>query len=389
MYRGAAKEVQYVKRIKPKVVLVYEGRLGSSRADSTYVIENARLFSRFADVEILVSKRSGWSIPSYLLKQFSITELGKPFNPKTLTQSIMGQLAFGICIRKFLKERSNSNLFLIFHDWWPLHSLHGIKRTNNNFNLILEVHNQIPLGKLESLFFRHIDLFIATNAIKYLELNEIYSEKVVLERNCVRLDRYEKPGIKPGKAAQKLRAFKKNFPFIVGYTGSFGPEKNPQLLSRLPYSLPDIGFVFVGNMGLRQQKELKSLPNVLILGPQPSEDIPFIQTSCDALLISLDVNNKTSRFYTSTMKLMEYAAARRPIIAPAVESISELLSENEYYPYRADSVYECISALESAVTDSISRKGTKLPDSSRLASFSWEKRNKRVMDKLLSMNTTG
>jgi glycosyltransferase involved in cell wall biosynthesis len=389
MYRAKVRQVQHKQGMKPKVILVYEGRLGSARADSTYVIENARIFSNFAEVEILVSRRTTWSIPLNLHNEFHIVELGEPFNPKNLIQSLRGQLAFGMRIRRYLKESNYAHLFVIFHDWWPLQPLHGIRRRHGSLKLILEVHNQIPLRGIYPHFFRHIDLFIATNRIKYVELNRIFPQKVILERNCVRLKRYEQLHSISFKIARELNEFRKCFTFVVGYTGSFGPEKNPQLLTNLPKSLPNVGFVFVGNLGSDQKRELESIPNVLILGPQTLENIPSIQISCDALLITLDPNNKTSRLYTSTMKLMEYVAARRPIIAPDVESINDLLDKCEYYTYQANSVSECTDAIKDIMTDIKSRKGVKMPQPIRLDGFSWEKRNMRILNKLVSMNSSG
>lgn len=359
-----------------KVYFVYEGRLGSTRADSTYVLENAEVSKSLAQVAILNSRRKNWEIPPDVLNDFGVISLGRAFNPKNLFQSIKGQLMFGFAVRKFLKERAQFPCVLIFHNWWALQALHGIRSNRSKFQLVLEVHDQLPLRKLWPRMFFHVDLFVATNKYKYMELERHFREKLMLEKNCVRISRYKK--------SQEVDRFKisaevPSGSILLGYTGSFGPEKNPMFIAKCALKLSDF-FVIAGNIPSHLHSTYTSLDNITLLGPKPREDIPLIQKSCDALIITLDPSSKQSNLYTSTMKLMEYVAARKPILAPNLPSILELLDEEEFYPFDAESVDSFLTAVEKLKWD-LGRGVARMPKPERIKEYSWVERNKRILAK--------
>jgi glycosyltransferase involved in cell wall biosynthesis len=357
-----------------KVYFVYEGRLGSTRADSTYVAENAEVTKSLADFGILNSRRTNWTLPLGLINQFEITSLGKPFDPKNLFQSIKGQILFGFAIRKFLQDKNNHPCVLIFHNWWALQALHFVKQNRDSFLFVLEVHDQLPLGGLWPRAFGHIDLFIATNQRKFKELIPYFGKKVVLEKNCVRTSRYR---YKLDQGLIKNQWGLTSKTFLLGYTGSFGPEKNPSFIAECATMSKDT-FLIAGNIPSHLQTKYASLTNVITLGPVGREEIPRVQIGCDALLITLDPKSEQSRLYTSTMKLMEYVAAKRPIIAPDLPSILELLDESEFYSFQADSVDSFMEAVAKLKSD-MSRQKVRLPRPTRVKEYSWVERNKRLL----------
>lgn len=357
-----------------KVYFVYEGRLGSTRADSTYVLENAEVTKTLAQVAILNSRRKNWEIPPNVINDFEVISLGRAFNPKNLFQSIKGQLMFGFRIREFLKKKAQFPCILIFHNWWALQALHGIRSNRNKFLLVLEVHDQLPLRKLWPKTFLNVDLFVATNEYKFMELERHFHEKLMLEKNCVRLSRYEN--------SQEVDWFKFSAEtprrsILLGYTGSFGPEKNPKFIAKCAMKIND-SFVIAGNIPSHLLSTYTLLDNITLLGPKPREEIPLIQKSCDALIITLDASSKQSNLYTSTMKLMEYVAARKPILAPKLPSILELLDEEEFYPFDAESVDSFLAAVEKLKGD-LGRGIVRMPRRERIEEYSWVERNKRIL----------
>lgn len=335
---------------KIRLSLVYEGRLGSSRADSTYVLENAECFSEICQVRIIVSRRNSWQIPLSIRDKFEVIEIGASFDPKNIFQSVFGQLRFSWNLRRLTVSDAICQEVFLFHDWWPTQ----LMRLNNKFGknklIYLEVHNQIPLNILGRLFFRHIDLFIATNEFKSQELQMFFPKKVVVEKNCVRLSRYENL-YKEAGLSNKCNPYTNSRRRVIGYTGSLGSEKNPHLFFEAIKLLPQHDFLFVGKLPTSFKKIADALPNLYQLGTLDRNDVPRFQISCDILLVTLDPSNEVSRKYTSTMKLLEYIAARRPIVAPRLPSIMELLKTTEFYSYSGDDPHDCANAIERALID--------------------------------------
>jgi glycosyltransferase involved in cell wall biosynthesis len=372
---------EFSDKVLTKCLLIYEGRLGSARADSTYVLENAEVFSKIVDVELLVSKRHNWSVPAEISQRFKVVELGKPFNPKNIIQSILGQLRFGIAVRNFVKRSrfKNSKSFIIFHDWWPLQAFHFFSRRSNSI-LVLEVHNQIPLNMWLMTLFNHIDLFIATNSHKFNELRNRVKGKVILERNCVRPSRYLKQNLHIDPTLSSLISqIRAKFHYVIGYTGSFGPEKNPSLLFDLPQYFPDIAFVYVGKVSPNRKEGFRRISNLFMLEPIDIKSIPAFQLSCDILLVTLSAESEVSTKYTSTMKLLEYIAAQKPIVAPTLPSIMDMLSEEEFYGYEANSIESAKQVVGHLIGSLSQNKSIRKPLAERLEQYNWDKRNQRIL----------
>lgn len=355
------------------LVVVYEGRLGSSRADSTFVLKNAHCFSNIIPTSIWVSKRRGWKIPQSVLTEHDVVTLGKEFDPKTLVSSIFHQLSFGIAIKMNLSRSTlipGQKVALIFHDWWPLLPLITLRKRKRPI-ILLEVHRSLPRLLVWLGAFSHINVLIATNKFKYDELHKSFNGKMIYERNAVDLSDYTQLN------HRKLRL--QTSRTSVLYTGSLGIEKNPEIVFRVSERMPAIDFVIVGSTPRHWQE--RQLPtNLILLGPKPHQQIPSLQINADLLLVTLDPSDPQSALYTSTMKLFEYIASSRPIIAPRLPSILEVLSSREFYSYEADSV----ESLEKAVLLAIKElPQPRLPKAANLKSVSWQARNARIFRELV------
>ena len=355
------------------ILMIYEGRLGSNRADSTFVLKNAKNYSLFVETKIITSNRTNWQIPTDISNKFSVQSISKPFNPKTLRSSIYNQLYFGLQLRKLLYfyfRNTSSNYVTIFHDWWHILPLLFIQK--NRLKIVLEIHRNLPKSLIKLRFLNHVDLFIATNEIKFLELKPLLNDRIILERNAVDLSDYElTDSVRPSSTST----------FSVIYTGSLQKDKNPSIILEIAKLIPEIDFIIIGNPPIEWSKI--SIPsNLFLVGIVDHDLIPQIQMSADVLLVTLEGNNEQSSKYTSTMKLFEYIAARRPIVAPLLPSILDIVSEDYFHGYESND----LSSLKKILINLYARKLKPIiPDPAKIEEFSWLKRNERIYKYLNSI----
>lgn len=113
---------------------------------------------------------------------------------------------------------------------------------------------------------------------------------------------------------------------IVGYIGNLEPHKfDAELVHATAQRLPDCTFVIVGPYHQNADR-LRDLPNVHFLGPRKHEEILAYVRSFDVCM--LPTARTQWGLHCKPIKLMEYLAAERPVVAtqtPASEKFREFL----------------------------------------------------------------
>jgi glycosyltransferase involved in cell wall biosynthesis len=133
---------------------------------------------------------------------------------------------------------------------------------------------------------------------------------------------------------------------IALYAGSDLPWKGLHLLREASELLPeDVLTVFVGTI-----KEVGAAsPRRMFVAPQPYTKIPLWLAAADVLVLTGDPSSETARHYTSPLKLFEYMAAERPVVATDLPATRDILDDTTAY-LAEPSASALAQAIEAALT---------------------------------------
>ncbi|MFC1676102.1 glycosyltransferase [Planctomycetota bacterium] len=124
------------------------------------------------------------------------------------------------------------------------------------------------------------------------------------------------------QAAQKQRSFpglRTVAGAIAGYFGTLTEQNDIELLEYCVENLPDVTFVFAGEITAGDYSKLKAMQNTIFLGRVAYEQIPLLCASFDVCLLPWKMNNWI--YSCNPLKLFEYMAAGKPIVSVPIKEI--------------------------------------------------------------------
>lgn len=170
---------------------------------------------------------------------------------------------------------------------------------------------------------------------------------------------------------------------IALYSGHLYSWKGADILARAAKFLPEIIFVFVGGAEpelSRFKKEYKNQKNIIILPFVERNFIPPYLKSADVLVLPNSAQEKISSNYTSPLKLFEYMAAKRPIIASDLPSIREILDEKSCVFAKAGDEKSFADAIMKILSEA--PFGTDLAEKAyeNVKKYAWQDRAQKILD---------
>ena len=241
-------------------------------------------------------------------------------------------------------------------------------------NLVYEMH---ILSKY--LFWRKkfSKIVVITQKIEeFLIKKGINKNKILVASDGVDLERFNINILKE-EARKKL-----NLPQdkkIVLYTGHLYEWKGVQILTDVAKFLDrDTLVVFVGGTKKDEKKfkeKNKNLDSILILGHKPYSDIPYYLKSADVLILPNLSKEKVSKYWTSPMKMFEYMASKKPIVASGLPCLREILNEENAILVKPDNPKALAKGIKNALNnDNVSQKAFE-----DVQKYTWDKRVKKIL----------
>ncbi|OGY47723.1 MAG: hypothetical protein A2840_01020 [Candidatus Buchananbacteria bacterium RIFCSPHIGHO2_01_FULL_47_11b] len=376
-----------------KLIYIANVRLPTEKAHGGQIVRMSEAFVRagFA-VELVVPTRHNpdlghrdvfeyYQVP----KHFTITWL-KTIDPRLLLRLPAGTYAKGqalfFAVRLFfylLMNRSDNAVYytrdelllpvvLFFNKrvFWEGHAL--------------PTRRQIIAGLLR----RCAGLIVLTNGLKQQLISlGVDSKKIMVAPDGVDLDIFDLDISMPAARAE-LRINSKTT--VLGYTGSFktkGMDKGlADIIAALPMvqkQFPKVRFIAVGGstsdvteyQALAEKHEVANI--VELRGPVDQKKLAVFQKACDVLLMPFP---KTEHYsvYMSPLKMFEYLASKRPIVATKLPTITEVLSDQSAILVEPNNPTQLAEGIISALSDS-ARVGTMVARAFQLAqNYTWSKR---------------
>ncbi|MBU2579480.1 glycosyltransferase [Candidatus Parcubacteria bacterium] len=249
-------------------------------------------------------------------------------------------------------------------------------------NLILELH-YLPkhLFLHKRVFKKAKAVIVITKQLKKSLIEKGISEnKILVAPDGVDIGKFDIDILKD-EARKKL-----NLPQnkkIVLYSGHLYKWKGAQILANASKFLEkDTIVVFVG--GTKEDEERfrdknKNLNNILILGHRPYSEIPYYLKAADVLVLPNSGKEEISKSWTSPMKMFEYMASQRPIVASDLISLREILNENNAVLVEPDNSRALAEGIMSALKkDDFSAK-ILIEAWQNVQKYTWTERVKNIL----------
>ncbi len=280
--------------------------------------------------------------------------------------------------------------FLFFSKIYSLFKKYDILYTRDEFcglffkNFILEIHSfPDKLRRIHrKVYLKAKKCVVLTSFLKkkIIERIGISENKILISPDGVDLNQFDIQ-IPKTDARKKLK-----LPLdqkIVLYTGHLYDWKGAQVLAHASkFVEEDVVIVFVGGT----EKDIENFKaknkenkNILVLGQKPHKDIPLYLKSADILVLPNSGQQNISKFYTSPMKLFEYMAVQRSIVASNLPSIREVLNENNSILVESDNPEKLAQAINNLSDNQELIKKIVSQAYQDVQNYSWEKRAEKIL----------
>lgn len=225
-------------------------------------------------------------------------------------------------------------------------------------------------------------------------LSEIYlnlglpEDKLVVAHNGVELERfYDLPSMKICRENLGLPLEKK----IVCYAGNIYEGRGIEQLIEIAPRFEDALFLVVGGLDedVDRNKSIalsKDIKNIEFAGFVPHKDVPLYLKSSDILVMPYTTNmtikggTKAEQF-TSPIKLFEYMAAAKPIVATSITSVEEILQDEvNSILVEPDSSEALHDGLEKALTNDTLSENIAAQAGREIQKHTWEERVKKLLN---------
>lgn len=281
---------------------------------------------------------------------------------------------------------------------WPLQS--AVLGLLTGLPTILEMHD-LPSGRIGPLYYSYFRdlagrkrLTVVTQALKKA-LDERYGNvfqaaDVVLGPNGVELERFANlPN--PPTARRHLGLVEAP---TVACAGHLYEGRGMDLFLELAKRLREVRFLWAGGRPedvekWKAQAESQKLENVLFTGFVLNEQLPLYQAAADILLmpyskeIGISSGKGNSAAISSPMKMFEYLATGRAIVASDLPVFREVLNDSNAVFCAPDKVIDWEGALRGLLDNP--QRGQQLGKQARkdAEKYSWTERAKRILDGFL------
>ena len=176
---------------------------------------------------------------------------------------------------------------------------------------------------------------------------------------------------------------------IAMYVGSLKTWKGVQTLLRAADSLSDDVLVCVVGGTESQREELLdrvgSVPeNVRFEGHVKPDLIPKYLAAGDIFVLPNSAHSEKSQKYTSPLKLFEYMASKRPIVASDLPSIREILSDDSAYFFEPDDPDALATAIREVIADKEGSAGKVERAHETVQSHTWRARAMEIIEMFIT-----
>ncbi|MEK6222042.1 MAG: glycosyltransferase, partial [Chloroflexota bacterium] len=260
---------------------------------------------------------------------------------------------------------------------------------------IYEIHD-VPTGTMGPFLFKHFIkgkgarcLVTTTRGLANYLAEKLGSPKespfTIVESGAVDPVRYD--DLPSPKYAREQLFFEQKL--TIGHTGHLYPGRGADLILRLAAALPGVNFLLVGGEPkdvdrVKQQTKDMNIENVRLTGFIPNAELPLYQAACEILLMPYQAHITTSSgaggsVFFSPLKMFEYLASGRAIVASDFDILHEVLSAENAVLLPPDDLPAWITALEKLIADKTYRNGLALQAKNTANRYTWAARAERIL----------
>ncbi len=247
--------------------------------------------------------------------------------------------------------------------------------------LFSEMHGSKSPIWPQRILFKRVTGIIAINKIIVEELRSRFPysrAQYIVEPNGVDLAQFR--FLQDKKSARLKLGISQDVQMVL-YAGRFFEWKGLEILPKAADLTPLLCWQTVGgSRGDFERVTGVSAPtNLLFAGSRPHEEMATWFAAADVLLVLGTSRDTQSYRYTSPMKLFEYMAAGRPIIASKTPALQQIVNEHEVIFYQPDDAVDLARAAEYAVVPSSAQTSLITAVTERSLSSSWRARAERII----------